>query len=169
MNETYRQMQAEFPELRQLLGGPIIFGATGKFVSPFPTVRPLTRFNVMYGIQLAISMILNAILRALDPNRTTLREESTAIASEILSLAKRESQHRPLGASYIPLCLVAAWGATEDQSTRDMMGTMLAEYQTDFVDTNWLNMGIYLKNKLESLHLKYETLVLEQASEFLEI
>lgn len=121
----------------------------------------LTRYRVGYGILLALASTLNGILRAFDPDDMTLVEESVSFSNDIMTIAAHASQYRPLGASYIPLCLIAAWAAIVDPSKQAEVEKMLGEYQTDFVQARWMHGAIWLKNRFESLRRKVSTSHLE--------
>lgn len=100
-----------------------------------------------YGLALAMVMILNGILRAIDPYNTALTEDSSGFVDEIIILTERASPFRPLTASYIPLCLTIAWAATDDISRKVVMEKYLAEYQTDMANARWLEGAVWLKSQ----------------------
>ncbi len=114
----------------------------------------VSSYRVAYGILLALASTLNGILRAFEPDDMGLVGESTGFSTDIITLAAQASQHRPLGASYIPPCLVAAWAATADPSKQAEVEKMIAEYQTDFVQARWMDSAVWLKNRFERLRRK---------------
>ena len=129
-------------------------GVIGTLSSPTHTMRLHTRYQAAYGILLTLAIIANSILRAFDPYDISLVEESATFFNEIMALAEHASQYRPLGASYIPMCLIAAWAATNDTSRRAEVEKMLAEYQTDMAGARWMDGAIWLENRFEGLRLK---------------
>jgi hypothetical protein len=110
-----------------------------------------------YGLVLTLATILNSILRAFDPCGISLAEDSASFVHEIITLAYRASQFRPLGASYIPLCLMTGWAATDDISKKADIEKHLAEYQTDLAEARWLEGAIWLKAQYGSQRLKFST------------
>lgn len=85
-----------------------------------------------YGFALAVGIILNCVLSAFDIEDSTLQLESTSFAEEVLVLAEQSAPYRPLGASYMVLCLVSAWAGTNDINLRLSIKRMLEDYQSDF-------------------------------------
>jgi hypothetical protein len=112
---------------------------------------------------LTLATILNSILRAFDPCGISLAEDSASFVHEIITLAYRASQFRPLGASYIPLCLMTGWAATNDISKQADIEKLLTEYQTDLAGARWLEGAIWLKAQYESQLLKFSTSFLEES------
>lgn len=110
-----------------------------------------------YGFILTLATILNSILRAFDPCGISLAEDSASFVHEIITLAERASQFRPLGASYIPLCLMTGWAATNDISKKADIEKLLAEYQTDLAGARWLESAIWLRAQYERQRLKFST------------
>jgi hypothetical protein len=85
-----------------------------------------------YGLGLAIGIILNCVLSAFGSEDSQVMVESTYFAREITALAEQATRYRPLGASYIVLCLMAAWIGNTDKSLRLLIEKLLGEYQQDF-------------------------------------
>ena len=102
-----------------------------------------------YGAALAMATILNSILRAfeLDHCGTSLAEDSASFVDEIIILAERASPFRPLAASHVPVCLTAGWAATDDHRRKVEIEKYLAEYETDFAISRWLEGAIWLKSQ----------------------
>jgi hypothetical protein len=116
-----------------------------------------------YGSLLTLAMPFNAMLRALNPCDILLAKESEIFLEEIITLAEYESQNRPIGASYIPLCLVAAWAAVNDALMLAKIEKIIDEYQSDFPQHRWMEMAHALRKKIESLHYSSSTHQLEQS------
>lgn len=85
-----------------------------------------------YGLGLAICMFFNCILNALDLNDTVLEMESTHFCRDSLKLADQASRYRPLGASFVMLCLVGAWCGSRDEATRATVESTLVDYGMDY-------------------------------------
>ena len=86
-----------------------------------------------YGLALTVLIILNCIVRALCPEEeTSLEIESAYFAKEIVALAEDVKIFRPLGSSYMLLCLTTAWIGTSDLETKKLAEALLEDYQSDF-------------------------------------
>jgi hypothetical protein len=157
IQSAYQQMRVEAPKMRQRLAQltePSSSDAIQPLSLPTPITGLLIRYRAAYGILPTLASTFNGILRAFDPDDVDLVKESASYSNDIMTLAADMSQYRPLGASYIPLCLIAAWAATEDPSKQAEVEKMLAEYQADFVEARWMQCAIWLKNKFEILRHK---------------
>ena len=157
---AYQRMQADLEKLCLRMTKATGLTSSGFIRTPSlpsTTMRLYTHYQAAYGLLLALAMIYNGMLRAFDPYDIPLIQESESFSNEIITLAEHVSPYRPLGASYIPLCLVAAWAATDDTSRRAHVEKILAEYQTDFTQMKWMEGAIWLKTKFESQRLKLST------------
>ena len=122
-----------------------------------PTMKVYAHCQTAYGLALSLATIFNSILRAFDPCGISLVEDSALFVHEIITLAERASQFRPLAASYIPLCLMTAWAATDDISRKVDIEKHLADYQTDLAEARWLESAIWLKAQYRSPRLRFST------------
>jgi hypothetical protein len=84
-----------------------------------------------YGMALTVGIVLNCILTALVGTNPQLSQESSQFSDEILALAKVVSQYRPLGASYMILCLGAAWLGATDPMGKAKAAACFVDYQRD--------------------------------------
>ena len=100
--------------------------------SPMLLVKLHAHYQRTYGICLAAGMILNFVVGLVDPNYPELRVEGTSLARESVALAAAAEAYRPLGASFVSICLYAAWVVTDDLSLRPQIAAALADYTTDF-------------------------------------
>lgn len=94
--------------------------------------RAHSHYQRSYGLCLAICIVFNCILKALDTNDTDLDVESMCFCEDVLGLAEEAAMYRPLGASYITLCLMAAWCGSRDDATRVTVERILIDYRMDF-------------------------------------
>jgi hypothetical protein len=63
-----------------------------------------------HAINVAVLIILNRVLYAIDVTSfRDLSQEAEELSNESVSLAREAEQYAPLGSSYVPLCLCAAW------------------------------------------------------------
>jgi hypothetical protein len=67
-----------------------------------------------YALYLALEIMLNGVLRAYEPENIVLASEADQMCGEIISLCHQAAMWKPMGAGWIPLCLVAAWSASMD-------------------------------------------------------
>lgn len=85
-----------------------------------------------YALALVISIILNCILDALDPREVILEEEAAQCSKEILVLAETAAVYRPIAASYMSLCLIAALGCSKEEGMKSAVKRKLEDYLQDF-------------------------------------
>ncbi|KAA8642880.1 uncharacterized protein ATNIH1004_009639 [Aspergillus tanneri] len=156
IESAYKTMLVDLPKLRRLVDKTTgeIAAAEAVGSSPITLLRLLTRYQAMYGMLLAFAIILNRMLREFDPDDVVILQNSGCLFDQLMSLAHEACRHRPIGASYMPLCLVAAWAASTDASQRVQAEAMIADYQSDFKEVRWLEMAVWLARKLDTLRLK---------------
>ncbi|THC92728.1 hypothetical protein EYZ11_007805 [Aspergillus tanneri] len=140
IESAYKTMLVDLPKLRRLVDK-----TTGEIAAAEAA---------MYGMLLAFAIILNRMLREFDPDDVVILQNSGCLFDQLMSLAHEACRHRPIGASYMPLCLVAAWAASTDASQRVQAEAMIADYQSDFKEVRWLEMAVWLARKLDTLRLK---------------
>ena len=104
------------------------------------TKAPSTPFSVrihahaqrMLGLGLSIILVFHSVLNGLGDSDLSRQLESELHIDLVLDLAVHAIPFRPLGSSYVLLCLTAAWAATEDEVVRAMIIETYQVYQTDF-------------------------------------
>ncbi|KAF5570421.1 hypothetical protein FPHYL_1257 [Fusarium phyllophilum] len=102
--------------------------------------------QVTEAILLTAALALNRILRAAYPDDSVLLLEESTLANELITLSKTAHEHGPLGASYIPLCLVAAWATAGDLETqKNEIEALLTDYQHDYARIKWMDQAVLLK------------------------
>jgi hypothetical protein len=63
-----------------------------------------------HAINVAVLIILNRVFYAIDVTSCRdLSQEAEELSNESISLTREAEQYAPLGCSYVPLCLCAAW------------------------------------------------------------
>lgn len=82
----------------------------------------------MSGISLVVGIILNCVLSAIDPDKTTLSVDSAYFSGELWRISQEATVYRPLGSSYVPLLLVAAWIGSTDMVTRAVVEEAFVKY-----------------------------------------
>lgn len=77
-------------------------------------------FQRLYGLSLFTTCFLNCLLRSFSSEQANLdlREEVAQYTTEIIILAEQSEVFRPLGSSYLVLCLFIAWVSGPDNKTR---------------------------------------------------
>ncbi|KAF2096262.1 hypothetical protein NA57DRAFT_67772 [Rhizodiscina lignyota] len=151
MQYTYQLIQAEYPKLQQRVA-KLEDEVSSTKTPTLPFMKLQHAHQATYGIIMTAALILNGMLRAFEPYNYALVEDSILFTNEVLALAEKAARYRPLGAGYIPLCLMAAWATLDDTSKRAEVEMMLAVYQTDF-----------RQNKFEQLRLKVSGQTLDDA------
>lgn len=117
--------------------------------------RMQANFQAGTSLLLSLALIFNSLLRIFDPLDTTLLQDSANFSDESVALAERAMQYRPLGASHILVCLVAALAATDEDPARNIaVERMLLEYQGDFTTSKWMNVAAWLRGKYADLRNK---------------
>ncbi|KAF5679764.1 hypothetical protein FHETE_655 [Fusarium heterosporum] len=100
--------------------------------SPTPAQLRLSRaYNSVYSVMLTVLVILGQLMQAFDPYSLDLVGEAALCCSEVVAMAHRISEYRPLGASHVPLTLAIAWAATEEPVLKAQLKQLLNEYQED--------------------------------------
>ncbi|OAP54320.1 hypothetical protein AYL99_11421 [Fonsecaea erecta] len=85
-----------------------------------------------YSLGLAIAIFINELRLALCLNAAEILQESHEFALEILHLARIASQYRPLGASALSICLLAAEAGSAEPEIKSAARSLRAEYASDF-------------------------------------
>ena len=101
----------------------------------FPLVAPSKlhcHFQRTYALALAISIILNCVVRALDAADATIEFEAAQWSEDIIALAEYATIYRPIAASYMIICLIAAWGGSANEATKKKAIGKLKDYVQDF-------------------------------------
>ncbi|KAF5970294.1 hypothetical protein FCOIX_10492 [Fusarium coicis] len=107
------------------------------------------RLQVTEAILLMAALALNSILQAMYPDDSVLLLEASTLTNELITLAKGVSQYRPLGATFIPPCLVARWATSSAlEAQRNEIEVLLMEYQKDYARIKWMDQAVLL----EELH-----------------
>lgn len=110
--------------------------------------------QICHGLLLTIALVLNAILMVVDDVPLVLGLESLDLQREVLNLAEEASQYRPLGASYMPLCLMVVWASTSDTSLRNDAETALRYWQSDFPAADYMGGVKWLREHFRHLRSK---------------
>jgi hypothetical protein len=134
----------------------------GKFAPPVSPRTLIYLYYTAYVLLLALALIINGLLRALDPLDITLVEDSIVFSDEVMIIAEHMAQYRPLGAGFVPICLTAAWAATSDPEKQTKIREMILDYQTDFAGARWMDGAFWLKDRYALLRVKTMAAKLEE-------
>ncbi|KAK4869374.1 hypothetical protein LT330_006374 [Penicillium expansum] len=110
-----------------------------------PVLIRRSRHRATYTVVIALALLLNTILRALDPENAVLAEESTFFCERIINEAELASRYRPIGAAYVVPCLVVALGTAESPQQLARIEATLTDYQTDFGGFEWRELAMWLR------------------------
>ncbi|KAM5445095.1 hypothetical protein MaudCBS49596_007866 [Microsporum audouinii] len=107
------------------------FPSKGEFSFKDPIVMAHSFYQRSFGLSLTVVIICSCVVTGIDPGNTEIVEPSVYI-DEILEIAGSATIYRPLGASFVPLCLMMAWVGTGDRATRNTIEAALKEYEQDY-------------------------------------
>ena len=170
---AYDQVVLDREKLRQILVG---MSSSNQSSNPDPDspnfafTKMYTQYQSAYGLLLGLALVLNSILRAFDPFNVTLGEEAAQFSAETIALAEEVAKYRPLGSSYMPTCLTAAWVAMEGTSQQVQIEALLKDWQADFAETDWISIARWLKRTFERRALRsLSPMMIEAAPESMEV
>lgn len=141
MQSLYSLLRLELPALRKHLGDklePACAGAPDAL--PARLLRILSRYLAVYSVLLCMGMTLNGFLRALGSCESSLVADMELYFAQTMTHAEDMKPCRPFGASHVPLALICALAATEDDPWRQMATRIaLSEYEDDYTSFSWLH------------------------------
>lgn len=119
----------------------------------------LIELQAGYGLLLAFAIMINLSLQTIylsscsfahsDPSK--IRRECVTYVNEVIMLGEAAKVQRPLGSSYVPICLGPAWLAASDSATKTALQDLFEVYRDDFLEYDWQQICLWLKQKLEGL------------------
>ncbi|KAF7909336.1 uncharacterized protein EAF01_003054 [Botrytis porri] len=149
IKSTYAQMKIDLSTMRNSLDK----------LRQAPHTRTLhSRFQAAYSLILSFANLLNSLLRVSSDDHTSLIPESVCFVEETIVLAEDALEYRPLGSSAMPMVLTTAWVATSDISRRIRIEKLLTEYQSDFAIMNWMEVALWLEERLRDIHFSLKGL-----------
>ena len=117
----------------------------------------LAHLERILGLSLAIGIILNCVLGAIDIDNIELRLECEFFSQEILMLSEGAKMYRPIGASYMQLCLSSAWIGTTDPETKLKIEDVYSEFRQDYIWANEVLPRVELEEVSQHIRLLKET------------
>ncbi|KAK5064815.1 hypothetical protein LTR84_000649 [Exophiala bonariae] len=128
-------------------------------------------FQRIYGLSLFSACFLNCLLRSFssDEEDVGLQEEVDKFTVEIITLAYDSEVFRPLGSSYMVLCLFIAWISSPDPQTRSHINKLWKIWHTDVPSISssinqleHIPMGSTLADVLDGVATKWKALTMEE-------
>ncbi|EPE33525.1 hypothetical protein GLAREA_06538 [Glarea lozoyensis ATCC 20868] len=105
--------------------------AAGTVSTPYGRIMD-AHYQRSYALGLSVSLVINFVAYAIEPDNSDLPLQAEHFVKEILSLCEGAEKFRPLGASYMLLCLMLAWAGTEDHPNKHSIEMELEKYLQDF-------------------------------------
>ncbi|KAJ5810781.1 hypothetical protein N7447_010297, partial [Penicillium robsamsonii] len=149
--KTYMKLRLDAYQIRQQLDQCAEFILVSFSSSQ---VARHSRIQAAYVMLSTLAVLLNSLLRVYDPWNASLVSEAVFLCDEITIQAELASRYRPIGAGYIPLCLVVAWAASDDPVQLARIEAILCEYQSDFADIPWMGRAVWLQSTLDSHRIR---------------
>lgn len=124
-------------------------------------------FQRLYGLSLFATCYLNCLLRSFSSEQANLdlREEVAQYTTEIITLAEQSEVFRPLGSSYMVLCLFIAWISGPDNKTRARLNKLWKVLHADIPsiratisDLESVPLGYTLVDIMDGIATKWKTL-----------
>ncbi|KAM0264950.1 hypothetical protein ACHAQJ_000466 [Trichoderma viride] len=162
---SYQRMRIEIPLLKGSLQ------LADALASESPTdgyTKTRLQYQVLMGLLLGCALLFNGYLRASGADDGYMVDEANTMANDAITLAHNASPYRPLGASFIPLCLIPAWAATDDIGIQQRVIEALKIYQDDFSPSTgrgWYVMAYWLRGEMDLMKNGLELSPLESYNE----
>lgn len=153
----YQAIRGDCEKMEHVLSQiPMNRSAEGVLITDLDPVakRLHVRQQTGYGILLMISLVLNVVLqthKSSENDWLLLVLEADVLIDQVINLAEQAMQYRPLAASATPICLIVAWGVTDDVLKRQRLQELLDEYQNDFTSVRWQEQAIRVKTRLRTV------------------
>lgn len=153
-DDHFEEIQANYHGLR--LDTPrfarFIFGLTDPDSENFTTnQKTLTEARAALSVILGVTVTFNGILRAFGSDDVQLWEDMPVYVEDTLMLAEVGLPFRPLGSSYVPLPIIAAWAVTDDPMEQAKLNSALVAYADDFVGAKWFERAVWQRAWLEKM------------------
>ncbi|KAL7946766.1 hypothetical protein V8C42DRAFT_318742 [Trichoderma barbatum] len=158
---AYDRMRVEIPLLK---GGLELADALASETPTSATAKIRIQYQVSLGLLMGCALVFNGYLRAFGEDDGNMIEEANAMANDAIKLAHDASPYRPLGASFIPLCLIPGWAASDDVEIQQRVIEALEIYQDDFsplTGRSWYIMAYWLRGEMDLIRNGLKTSPLE--------
>ncbi|CAI4216057.1 unnamed protein product [Parascedosporium putredinis] len=107
------------------------------------------RCQGQFGILLAAALVVGSILCSVLPptERAATIARMATFPDELVALSAKTHIYRPLGAAFMPVCLVMGCVAVEDKTQLDRMMQCLAVFEADMLQLRWTTWVPSLKSR----------------------
>ncbi|KAJ6017745.1 Cytochrome P450 [Penicillium sp. IBT 35674x] len=113
----------------------------------------VSRYQAAFTVVSSLALLLNTLLHSFHQFNPLLAKDPAFFVQQIIEGADLASRDRPLGAAYVPLCLIVALAATKELQQVARVEATLEDYQSDFKTLDWRNCARWLKTLLENHRL----------------
>lgn len=108
------------------------------------------------GGLIAIAFLFHGFIQAFEPDEVLFQQDITKFWAYTQELGAQSDCFRPMGASYMPVCLITARSVIADLNVRTEIDEWLSDYQRDFSESRYIHRAEWLEKKLRVLRYKME-------------
>jgi hypothetical protein len=113
------------------------------------------KFQLAFGLLLAMGCTLNRILRIYDGEATQLVTTYHLFCDDTIVLAENLERYRPSTSAFMPVVLMCAWTASTDGYRLEEIEEWLVNYQSDYVTDNYTELGRNVKEAYEGIEERH--------------
>lgn len=110
--------------------------------------------HAAYGLGLGLSLMFNGVLRAYHPNDPSLLADVMVFINSSFLLAEHGLRFRPLGSSWMSICLIPAWSVAPDLAQRAIIDQYIVQYEVDPFELGWVERAYWFQKRLDALQWK---------------
>lgn len=123
-----------------------------KFKIPLQKLQ--AQFLIACTVSLAVNILLNAILRAMEGSPDPIDDlstEATHLTEEVLKLGTKMLPLHPQYSGGLATTIVVAWGAETDAARRRALEALMADHELKSIGREWMRGGLWWQNYLSQL------------------
>ncbi|KAL4866277.1 hypothetical protein BDV12DRAFT_137797 [Aspergillus spectabilis] len=151
IHTAYNQLMIDCVTMRSVLNKIAEIEASGV---QQPSTRLHTRPQAAYSMLISLALVLNLMLRIFDPDSFSLADEAAVLADESIWLSELAAKYRPFGVTFMPVCLVMAWTASDNIAVRQQVQDILIGYEVDFPAVKWVQTCWWMQRKYDEIRRK---------------
>ncbi|KAF2651086.1 hypothetical protein K491DRAFT_666213 [Lophiostoma macrostomum CBS 122681] len=155
IRETYSETRDDIPEIQKRLQYLLEKGSTVSEASEqLAATKRYALFQIAYSQVLAVALLTNGILRAINGPKDDillLYEEAVSLIQAVLELGQNMLYTRPFFASGISTPLLIAWALETDTTRLTKIESMLVQYRRDPVGDQWYDGALWLRGRMMQL------------------
>ncbi|KAH6853191.1 hypothetical protein B0I37DRAFT_358733 [Chaetomium sp. MPI-CAGE-AT-0009] len=110
--------------------------------------------QAQYAVLLAATMLVNSLLCAMLPDNAELAGQVEEYPDELVALNEQTAKYRPVGAGFMPTCLLMASAATTNPVHLDKLHGALAEFGPYPGDSKWEYWASEMRALVQDLRYK---------------